>query len=62
MYSIVPGKNRVYYLKDGMIKIDRANWQSDTLKAEFRMDFGKDSTTGKTISWEGKIYTPILSK
>lgn len=62
MHSIVPGKNRIYYLKNGTLRIDRTSWQSDSLKADFYMDFGKDSTTGKPISWQGKIYTPVLKK
>lgn len=57
--SSVSGGNTSYKLRDGTIKIARKAWQADSLKAEFDLDFGKDSLSGKPISWKGKIYTPI---
>ena len=60
--SIASGGNTSYKLHSGTIKIARKAWQADSLKAAFDLDFGRDSLSGKPVSWKGKIYTPIYKE
>jgi hypothetical protein len=59
--SIISGKGIIYKLEKGLMRIEQTSWKAGFLKAEFDLDFGHDSLTGKPVSWKGKIYTPILN-
>ncbi len=62
LHSIISGNNISYTLQSGSMRIEQKSWKAGILKAEFNLDFGKDSLTQKPVSWKGKIYTPILKK
>lgn len=62
LHPLTSGKNTSYILQSGAMRIGRKSWKSGILKAEFTMDFGKDSLTQKPVSWKGKIYTPMLKE
>lgn len=60
--SIISGNDMTYKLQSGFMHVERKSWEAGILKAEFNLDFGKDSLSQKPVSWKGKIYTPILNK
>ncbi len=61
LHRIISGNTILYKLRSGVVRMEQKSWKAGILKAEFNLDFGKDSLTGKPVSWKGKIYTPILN-
>jgi hypothetical protein len=61
LQSVVPGNDVTYTYERGFLIIEEKSWKAGILKAEFDLYFGRDSLTGRPVSWKGKIYTPILN-
>lgn len=61
LHSIVSGSDAGYFLQKGFIRIDRRYWERHILKAMFDLDFGRDTFSGKPVTWKGRIYAPIMN-
>lgn len=60
--SVTPVGLTYFECTGGYIKIDKAEFQKNNLKAEFNLTFENTKESGQPMWWKGKIFTKIDSK
>jgi hypothetical protein len=57
--SISAQQPRDFLLKSGFIKVENKAYQSDTIKAQFDLEFLNTLESDNPLTWKGLIYAPI---